>query len=136
VLADKDIMLVIKPGQHGSTFGGYPLACAVAKASLEVVQEENLAQRSFDLGKKFRAALGNIKHPMLKLVRGKGLLNAIVVEPKNGYEAWDICLKLKDKGVLCKPTHRHIIRLAPPLVITEDQLMEVTEIINSVFNEI
>jgi len=73
---------------------------------------------------------------MLKLVRGKGLLNAIVVEPKNGYEAWDICLKLKDKGVLCKPTHRHIIRLAPPLVITEDQLMEVTDIINSVFNEI
>ncbi|HOT41026.1 MAG TPA: ornithine--oxo-acid transaminase, partial [Candidatus Syntrophosphaera thermopropionivorans] len=113
VLADRDIMLVIKPGQHGSTFGGYPLACAVAKASLEVVQEENLAQRSFVLGEKFRTALRDIQHPMLKLVRGKGLLNAIVVEPKNGYEAWDICLKLKEKGVLCKPTHRHIIRLAP-----------------------
>jgi len=136
VLADRDIMLVIKPGQHGSTFGGYPLACAVAKASLEVVQEENLAQRSFVLGEKFRTALRDIQHPMLKLVRGKGLLNAIVVEPKNGYEAWDICLKLKEKGVLCKPTHRHIIRLAPPLVITEDQLMEVTEIIKNVFNEI
>jgi ornithine--oxo-acid transaminase len=136
VLADREIMLTIKPGQHGSTFGGFPLACAVAKASLEVVKEENLAQRSFELGEKFRAALRNIKHPMLKLVRGKGLLNAIVVEPQNGYEAWDVCLKLKEKGILCKPTHRHIIRLAPPLVITEEQLMEVAGIIEQVFNEL
>ncbi len=136
VLADKDIMLQIKPGQHGSTYGGFPLACAVAKASLEVIKEEKLAERAYELGVKFRAALNNIKHPMLKVVRGKGLLNAIIVEPKDGYEAWDVCLKLKDKGILCKPTHRHIIRLAPPLVITEEQLMDCVKIIESVFNEL
>lgn len=135
VLADKDIMLQIKPGQHGSTFGGFPLACAVAKASLEVIRDEKLAERAYQLGVTFRAALNNIKNPMLKLVRGKGLLNAIVVEPKNGQEAWDVCLKLRDKGILCKPTHRHIIRLAPPLVITEEQLMECARIIEDVFNE-
>ncbi|MFO8145616.1 MAG: ornithine--oxo-acid transaminase [Candidatus Syntrophosphaera sp.] len=136
VLADKEIMLTIKPGQHGSTFGGFPLACAVAKAALEVVKEENLAQRAYDLGKIFREELERIKHPMIKLVRGRGLLNAILVEPQNGYEAWDICVMLKEKGVLCKPTHRHIIRLAPPLVITEEQLKEVAGIIKDVFNEI
>lgn len=135
VLADKDIMLQIKPGQHGSTFGGFPLACAVAKASLEVIRDEKLADRAYQLGVGFRAALNNIKNPMLKLVRGKGLLNAIVVEPKNGQEAWDVCLKLRDKGILCKPTHRHIIRLAPPLVITEAQLLECAGIIEDVFNE-
>jgi len=135
VLADKEIMMQIKPGQHGSTYGGFPLACAVAKASLEVLKEEKLAERAYDLGKKFRAALRNIKHPMLKLVRGKGLLNAIIVEPKDGNEAWDVCLKLKEKGILCKPTHRHIIRLAPPLVITEEQLMECVQILTDVFNE-
>lgn len=135
VLADKDIMLQIKPGQHGSTFGGFPLACAVAKASLEVIRDEKLAERAYQLGVGFRAALNNIKNPMLKLVRGKGLLNAIVVEPKNGQEAWDVCLKLRDKGILCKPTHRHIIRLAPPLVITEAQLLECAGIIEDVFNE-
>ncbi len=136
VLADKDIMLQIKPGQHGSTYGGFPLACAVAKASLEVLKEENLAERAYQLGIGFRKALNDLKHPMLKLVRGKGLLNAIVVEPKDGYEAWDVCLKLKEKGILCKPTHRHIIRLAPPLVITEEQLNECVQIISDVFNEL
>ena len=136
VLADREIMLTIKPGQHGSTFGGFPLACVVAKAALEVVKEENLAARAFELGEKFRKALKAIKNPMIKLVRGKGLLNAIVVEPKNGYEAWDVCIKLKERGVLCKPTHRHIIRLAPPLVITEEQLDEVAKIIEEVFNSI
>lgn len=134
VLCDREIMLTIKPGQHGSTFGGYPLACAVAKASLEVVKEEGLAERAFELGQIFRDALTRIQHPMQKLVRGKGLLNAIVVEPKNGYEAWDVCLKLKEEGILCKPTHRHIIRLAPPLVITKEQLLEVADIIKGVFN--
>jgi ornithine--oxo-acid transaminase len=136
VLADKDIMLQIKPGQHGSTYGGFPLACAVAKASLEVIKEEKLAERAYELGNFFRNELRSIKHPMLKLVRGKGLLNAIVVEPMNGFEAWDVCLKLKEKGILCKPTHRHIIRLAPPLVITEAQLHECVGIIKSVFDEI
>lgn len=136
VLADKDIMLQIKPGQHGSTYGGFPLACAVAKASLEVIKEEKLAERAYNLGKTFRKELRAINSPMLKLVRGKGLLNAIVVEPMNGFEAWDVCLKLKEKGILCKPTHRHIIRLAPPLVITEEQLHECVQIIQSVFDEI
>ncbi|MGC9362782.1 MAG: ornithine--oxo-acid transaminase, partial [Candidatus Syntrophosphaera sp.] len=107
VLADREIMLTIKPGQHGSTFGGFPLACAVAKAALEVVKEEKLAERAYELGGIFRDELKKIDHPMIKLVRGKGLLNAILVEPKNGYEAWDICVMLKEKGVLCKPTHRH-----------------------------
>ncbi len=136
VLADKDIMLVIKPGQHGSTFGGFPLACAVSQAALEVLKEENLAEKAYQLGKYFRAELRKLNHPMIKIVRGKGLLNAIIVEPKDGIEAWDVCLKLKDKGLLCKPTHRHIIRLAPPLVITQEQLDECVAIIKSVFSEL
>ncbi|HOD17039.1 MAG: ornithine--oxo-acid transaminase [Candidatus Cloacimonadaceae bacterium] len=136
VLADKDIMLVLKPGEHGSTFGGFPLACAVATAALEVIKEENLAEKAYNLGIYFRRELSQINHPMLKLVRGKGLLNAIIIEPKNGFEAWDVCLKLMEKGLLCKPTHRHIIRLAPPLVITQEQLAECVEIIKSVFAEL
>ena len=126
-------MLTIKPGQHGSTFGGFPLACAVAKAALEVVKEEKLAERAYEMGEYFRALLRAIDHPMLKLVRGKGLLNAIVVEPRDGIEAWDVCLMLKEKGILCKPTHRHIIRLAPPLVITKEQLKDAADIIAGVF---
>lgn len=136
VLADKDIMLVIKPGQHGSTFGGFPLACSVAMAALQVLKDENLAERAFELGEYFRNELRQIRHPMLKTVRGKGLLNAIIVEPKDGIEAWDVCLMLKEKGLLCKPTHRHIIRLAPPLVITKEQLHECVEIIRSVFAQL
>ena len=136
VLADREIMLTNEHGQQGSTYGGYPLACGVAKAALEVLKEEKLAERSYELGIKFREALNAIKHPMVKIVRGKGLLNAIVVEPKDGIEAWDVCVKLKEEGVLCKPTHRHIIRLAPPLTITEEQLMEVAQIIGKVFNSL
>ncbi|MEN6444593.1 MAG: ornithine--oxo-acid transaminase [Candidatus Cloacimonas sp.] len=135
VLADKDIMLQIKPGEHGSTYGGFPLACAVAVASLKVIKDEKLSERAFELGEYFRAELRKIDNPMLKLIRGKGLLNAIVIEPKNGYEAWDVCLKLKEKGLLCKPTHRHIIRLAPPLVITKEQLNECIQILKTVFDE-
>ncbi len=133
VLADKEVMMQIKPGQHGSTFGGFPLACTVAQAALEVVKEEKLAERAFELGEFFRDELRKIDHPMIKLVRGRGLLNAIVVEPKDGVEAWDVCLMLKEKGLLCKPTHRHIIRLAPPLVITKEQLAECIQIIRDVF---
>jgi len=133
VLADREIMLQIKPGQHGSTFGGFPLACAVAKAALEVVRDEKLAERAYELGEYFREELRNLNHPMIKLVRGRGLLNAIVVEPKDGVEAWDVCVMLKEKGLLCKPTHRHIIRLAPPLVITKEQLAECVQIIKEVF---
>ncbi|HQQ67222.1 MAG TPA: ornithine--oxo-acid transaminase [Candidatus Cloacimonadota bacterium] len=134
VLADREIMMQIKPGQHGSTFGGFPLACAVAKAALEVVRDEKLAERAYELGEYFRNELRNLNHPMIKLVRGRGLLNAIVVEPKDGVEAWDVCVMLKEKGLLCKPTHRHIIRLAPPLVITKEQLAECVQIIKDVFS--
>ena len=117
VLADDEIMLTIKPGEHGSTFGGFPLAAKVAVAALEVIREE----------------IGKIKSPYFKSVRGKGLLNAVITEPQNGIEAWDICLKMAEKGLLAKPTHRHIIRFAPPLVITEEQLREAVGIIREVF---
>jgi len=95
-----------------------------------------LTEHSFEMCEYFRSELRKIEHPMLKLVRGKGLLNAIIIEPRNGFEAWDVCLKLKDKGLLCKPTHRHIIRLAPPLIITKEQLDECLQIIKDVFNEL
>ena len=129
VLADDDIMLTIKPGEHGSTFGGNPIACKVAIAALEVVKEENLAEKAERLGKIFREEMTNFKSDMIELVRGKGLLNAIVIKPKNGKEAWDVCVKMKEMGVLAKPTHQHIIRFAPPLIITEEQLREAISII-------
>ena len=122
VLADDDIMLVIKPGEHGSTFGGNPVACKVAIAALEVVKEEKLAERAEKLGELFRSELAKINSPMIELIRGKGLLNAIVIKPKDGKEAWDVCIKMKENGLLAKPTHQHIIRFAPPLVITEEEV--------------
>jgi len=131
VLADDEIMLTIKPGEHGSTFGGNPLAARVAIAALEVVKDENLAEKAEFLGKIFREELSNVKSDMIELVRGKGLLNAVVIKPNNGVEAWDICVKMKDMGLLAKPTHGNIIRFAPPLVITETQLREALEIIKS-----
>ncbi len=129
VLADDDIMLNIKPGEHGSTFGGNPIACKVAIAALEVVKEENLAEKAAYLGKIFRDEMNNVKSDMIQTVRGKGLLNAIIIRPKNGKEAWDVCEKMKELGVLAKPTHQHIIRFAPPLVITEAELREAIELI-------
>jgi ornithine--oxo-acid transaminase len=129
VLSSKEIILTIKPGEHGSTFGGFPLACAVAKASLEVIAEENLTEKAEKLGKIFRDEMEKIDSPLIQLVRGKGLLNAIIIEPKDGIEAWDVCVKMKDNGLLAKPTHGHIIRFAPPLVITEAELMEAVGII-------
>jgi ornithine--oxo-acid transaminase len=129
VLADDEIMLCIQPGEHGSTFGGNPLACKVAQAALEVVIDENLAENAFRLGKIFRSEIRSFDNDMITLVRGKGLLNAIVIKPKNGKQAWDVCLKLRDNGLLAKPTHGDIIRFAPPLVITEEQLMECISII-------
>jgi ornithine--oxo-acid transaminase len=131
VLADDEIMLTIKPGEHGSTFGGNPVAARVAIAALEVVKEEKLAEKAEYLGKIFREELGNLKSEMIELVRGKGLLNAVVIRPKNGFEAWDVCVKMKDMGLLAKPTHGNIIRFAPPLVISEKQLREAIEIIKS-----
>lgn len=129
VLADDEVMLTIKPGQHGSTFGGNPLAARVAVAALEVVKEEKLAERAEKLGKIFRDEMNKIDSEMVEVVRGKGLLNAIVVEPKNGKTAWDVCIKMAENGLLAKPTHDHIIRFAPPLVISEEQLMEAIGII-------
>ncbi len=136
VLADDEIMLVIKPGEHGSTFGGNPLACKVAVTALEVVKEEKLAERSEKLGKLFREELAKIKSDMVKIIRGKGLLNAIVIKPKNGKEAWDVCLKMKENGLLAKPTHQHIIRFAPPLVISEEQIIDAVQIIKKSLEEI
>ena len=129
VLADDDIMLNIKPGEHGSTFGGNPIACRVAIAALEVVKEEKLAERAEYLGKIFRDEMNSVKSDMIQQVRGKGLLNAIIIRPKNGKEAWDVCEKMKELGVLAKPTHQHIIRFAPPLVISEEELREAIELI-------
>ena len=129
VLADDDIMLTIKPGEHGSTFGGFPLAGAVAMEALQVVVDENLAEKAEHLGKVFRAEIEKIDSPMIELVRGKGLLNAVVIKPTNGKTAMDVCIAMKDNGLLAKPTHDHIIRFAPPLVIPEDELMRAIEII-------
>ena len=129
VLADDEVMLTIQPGEHGSTFGGFPLACAVAVAALEVVKEEKLAERAEALGKIVRDELQRIQSNRISLIRGKGLLNAVIIEPKDGVEAWDVCLRMAENGLLAKPTHRHIIRLAPPLIITEAQLREALDII-------
>jgi len=129
VLANKEIMEVITPGTHGSTYGGNPIACAVATAALKVVEDEKLAGKAEELGELLRGELRGIDSDMISLVRGKGLLNAIVIKPKNGKEAWDVCLKMAENGLLAKPTHGDIIRFAPPLVITKDQLRECVEII-------
>ena len=129
VLANDDVMLCIKPGEHGSTFGGNPLACKVAIAALEVIKEENLSDNAERLGNIFRKELKNINSEMITIVRGKGLLNAVVIKAKDGKDAWDVCLSLRDNGLLAKPTHGDIIRFAPPLTINEDQLMESIKII-------
>lgn len=129
VLADDEIMLTIKPGEHGSTFGGNPLACRVAIEALKVLVDEKLAENATRLGEIFRAEVSKIKSDMIEIVRGKGLLNAIVIKPKNGKTAWDVCVKMKENGLLAKPTHEHIIRFAPPLVINEQQIHEAVDII-------
>ena len=129
VLADDEIMMTIAPGEHGSTYGGFPLACKVAVAALEVVKEEKLTENAERLGKIFREEMKNFDSPFIELVRGKGLLNAVVIKPHNGKEAWDVCLKMAENGLLAKPTHQHIIRFAPPLCITEEQLRDAIEII-------
>lgn len=136
VLADDPIMLTIHPGEHGSTFGGNPVAARVAMAALEVVKEEKLAENAEKMGAIFREELRKIHSPFIELVRGKGLLNAIVIKPHNGKTAWDVCLKMRDNGLLAKPTHQHIIRFAPPLVITEEQVMEAVGIIAKSLKEL
>jgi len=136
VLADDEIMLTIKPGEHGSTFGGFPLACKVAVAALKVIKEENLVEKAEYLGKIFRDEMSKVKSPFIKQIRGKGLLNAIVIEPHKGKEAWDVCEKMAENGLLAKPTHKHIIRFAPPLVITEAELREAIGIIIKSINSL
>lgn len=135
VLADDDIMLVIKPGEHGSTYGGNPVACKVAMEALQVVKDEQLEENAERLGKIFREEMRKIDSEMVDLVRGKGLLNAIVIKPKDGKEAWDVCVAMKENGLIAKPTHQHIIRFAPPLVINEEQLREAIEIIKKTILE-
>jgi ornithine--oxo-acid transaminase len=135
VLADDEIMLTIKPGEHGSTFGGNPLGCAVAMAALSVVKDENLAENAVIMGELFRAGLRKLqsKYPgVISLIRGRGLLNAVEIKAQeDGRTAWDLCVALKDNGLLAKPTHGHIIRFAPPLVITAEQMNESLQIIEN-----
>ena len=138
VFSSSEIMNVIKPGQHGSTFGGNPLACAVAIAALEVVKDEKLSENSEKLGQLFRSELQKFieTNDLIKLVRGKGLLNAIVInDTEDSTTAWDICLKLRDNGLLAKPTHGNIIRFAPPLVMNEAQLLDCVSIIKKTISE-
>lgn len=138
VLADNDVMMCIKPGEHGSTFGGNPLSCKVAHAALEVVIEEQLAQKAYNLGEIFRRELQHYiaSSSIVNLVRGKGLLNAIVInDSETSSTAWNICLALRDNGLLAKPTHGNIIRFAPPLVMTEDQLRDCIDIITTTLKD-
>ncbi|UFH33813.1 ornithine--oxo-acid transaminase [Chryseobacterium sp. C-71] len=132
VLANDEIMNVIKPGQHGSTFGGNPIACAVAIAALDLVEEEKLSERAEEMGQLFRSEIEKVieKSDLITKVRGKGLLNAILInDTPESSTAWNLCLQLKENGLLAKPTHGNIIRLAPPLVITEEQLLDCVKII-------
>ncbi len=138
VLADDEIMLTIKPGEHGSTYGGNPLACAVAMEALEVVKDEKLAENATIMGELFRSELRKVQAecPFVSVVRGKGLLNAIEIEgSEDGELAWNICMAMKEKGLLAKPTHGNKIRFAPPLVITEQQMLEATAIIGDVIRQ-
>ena len=138
VLADDEVMMCIKPGEHGSTYGGNPLACVVAKSALEVIHEENLVENALSRGQQFRDRLEKFKgkNDLVKLVRGKGLLNAVVINDKeDSSTAWDICLKMKDNGLIAKPTHGNIIRFAPPLVISESQVDESCDIIEESITE-
>lgn len=136
VLADSEVMLGIKPGEHGSTYGGNPLACKVAMEALKILKDEKLDEQAERLGKIFRETLRAVDRPWIKEVRGKGLLNALEVSSDLGVEAWDVCVKLREAGVLAKPTHDTIIRFAPPLVMTEDQLKECLGIIVSVLESL
>ncbi len=136
ILADDDRMEVFKPGEHGSTFGGFPLACAVAKAALKIIRDEKLAEKADKLGKIFRQNLRDLNSPLIKKVRGKGLLNAIVIKEIKGINAWKICKQLKQNGLLAKQTHGNIIRFAPPLTITKHQLKQGLKFINISFSQI
>ena len=129
VLADDVIMMTIKPGEHGSTYGGNPLACAVAMAALQVLKDEKMVENAAAMGQLLRSEIRKLNSPFVDLVRGKGLLNAIVIKHSNPEAAWDLCLTLKENGLLAKPTHGDKIRFAPPLLITKEQVMECVGII-------
>ena len=131
VLASNEIMMQILPGEHGSTYGGNPLACAVAIKSLEVLKTEKMAENAEKMGARLRAGLANLHSPFITTIRGKGLLNAIVIKHENPDASWDLCLHLKDLGLLAKPTHGDKIRFAPPLIITEKQINEAVAIIGA-----
>ena len=138
VMADDPIMMTIKPGQHGSTYGGNPLACAVAMEAMQVVLDENLASKAGEMGNLFRSEIQKLvdSNDLVAEVRGKGLLNAIVInDSEDSSTAWDICIKLSENGLLAKPTHGNIIRFAPPLVITKDEILDCCEIISITINE-
>lgn len=131
VLADDEIMLTIKPGEHGSTYGGNPLACAVGMAALQVLKDEKMAENAAEQGEHLRRSLRALNDPHIAIVRGKGLLNAIVIQHASADAAWELCLQLKENGLLAKPTHGDKIRFAPPLLITKEQIDECVEIIRS-----
>jgi ornithine--oxo-acid transaminase len=133
VLADDEIMMTIKPGEHGSTFGGNPIAAAVAMEALQVIKDEKLEENATKMGEVFRREMKAFDSPFIEEVRGKGLLNAITIRPNNGKEAWDVCLAMKEHGLIAKPTHGHIIRFTPPLTITEKEMMEAITIIKKAF---
>jgi ornithine--oxo-acid transaminase len=135
VLADDEIMLTIKPGEHGSTYGGNPIAAKVAIAAIEVLNDENLAEQATRIGKIFRDEMRSFKSPLIAEVRGKGLLNAIQINPHEGKKAWDLCLLMKENGILAKPTHEHTIRFTPPLIITEEQMREAIGLIQKSMTE-
>lgn len=138
VLSSKEVMGVIEPGTHGSTYGGNPLGCAVSIRALELIEEENMIANAQRLGEIFRTGVEAIKSPIIKLVRGRGLLNAVIIDESaaNGRSAWDLCLLLKSKGLLAKPTHGDIIRFAPPMVITEEELRKGLSIIAEAIAEL
>jgi len=136
VLADDDIMLQIKPGEHGSTYGGNPLACAVAMTSLEVLRSENMADNAEKMGALLRSEIEKLNSPLIKLVRGKGLLNAIVINHPDAEVSWELCLHLRDLGLLAKPTHGDKIRFAPPLIINQEQILEAVQIIATALNRL
>jgi ornithine--oxo-acid transaminase len=135
VLADDEIMLTIRPGEHGSTYGGNPLAAKVSLAAMNVLLDEKLSENATVIGKLFRDRMKAFDSPLIEEVRGKGLLNAIQIRPLNGKQAWDLCLVMKENGILAKPTHEHTIRFTPPLIINEAQMNEAIELIQQSMRE-
>ena len=131
VLADDEIMMTIKPGEHGSTYGGNPLACKVAMTSLQILKDEKMAENAETMGILLRKELKELSSKYISVVRGKGLLNAIIIQHHNKEAAWELCLQLKENGLLAKPTHGDKIRFAPPLIITKEQIKESVKIISN-----